>query len=88
MCKLKYKNLEMYRIVIPDILSHSFVYLCHRHFLCIKGNKLANQIRLRFEIRNLDNIISFVVKNCNNCALTAKLPCGTNRQCLPKAPYL
>ena len=49
---------------------------------------MANQIRLRFEIRNLDNIISFVVKNCNNCALTAKLPCGTNRQCLPKAPYL
>ena len=88
MCKLKYKNLEMYRIVIPDILSHSFIYLCHRHFLCIKGNKLANQIRLRFEIRNMDHIISFVVKNCNNCSLTAKLPCGTNRQSLPKSPFL
>ena len=88
MCKLKYKNIDMYRIVIPDILSHSFVYLCHRHYMCIKGNKLANQIRLRFEITNLDQIISFVVTNCNNCSLTAKLLCGTNRQSLPKSTYL
>ena len=79
LCKLKYKNIDMYRVVIPDILSHSFVYLCHRHFMCIKGNKLFNQIKLKFEIRNLDQIISFVVKNCNNCSLTAKIPCGTNR---------
>ena len=57
MCKLRYKNTEMYRIIIPNILSHSFVYLCHRHYLCIKGNKLVNQIRLHFEIQNLDNII-------------------------------
>ena len=88
LCKLKYKNIDMYRVVIPDILSHSFVYLCHRHFMCIKGNKLSNQIKLKFEIRNLDQIISFVVKNCNNCSLTAKIPCGTNRQSLPKSPYM
>ena len=68
MCKLKYKNIDMNCIGIPDILPHSFVYLCHRHYMCIKGNKLGNQIRLRFEIRNLDQMISFVVKNCNNCS--------------------
>ena len=51
--------------------------------MCIKGNKLANQIRLRFEIQNLDNIISFVVRNCNNCSLTAKV-----QICSPKVKGL
>ena len=88
MCKDQYKNVYFYKIIIPDILSHNFVYNAHRHYFCIKSKKLENQINLKFEIRNLNKIIEQVVKNCSNCSMTARVPTGTNRQSLPKNPVL
>ena len=88
LCKEKHKSIGIYKVVIPTILAHSFVYMSHRHYFCIKSKKLENQISIRFEIRNLSKIIENVVKNCSNCTLTARVPCGRNRQSLPKNPMI
>ena len=88
MAKESIKNIMMYKIVLPEIVSYSFVYECHRHYACIKSAKLAAQIRLRFEIRNLDKIIQLVVRECVNCTKNARLPFGSVRQDLPKRPVL
>ena len=83
-----HKNIILYKIVIPDVLAHNFVYMSHRHYFCIKAKKLENQISLKFEIRNLAKIIENVGRNCYNCSMTARVPCGKIRQALPKQPIM
>ena len=61
-------------------MAHSFVMQCHCHFHHIKQRKLFNQISLKFEIRDLQNIINMVVKFCFVCSLTGKVPAGRNRK--------
>ena len=88
LCKEKYKGITIFKVVIPDIFVFSFVTLCHRHYACIKADKLCNQISLRFEIRNLRAICQKVTQECFNCSLNSTVPCGKYRETLPKNPML
>ena len=87
-CKLNYKGLEIFKLIIPDIISHDLVLQSHRMMACVKGLKLFNAIDQTFEVRNLQDICNRVVRQCYNCNLVATKPCGNYRQPLPKDPML
>ena len=87
-CRELVKNIEIYKLIIPDLLSLDLVQQSHRHYGCCKVKKLFNQISTTFEIRNLKELCFRVVKECFTCSLTANQPCGTVRQSLPKNPKM
>ena len=87
-CEELFKGLKVFKIVIPDLLALDLVIQSHRHYGCIRGKKLINQLSSVFEIRNVAEICSRVVAECFSCSLTAKAPCGRFRQNLPKDPVL
>ena len=87
-CKEKYKGLFIYKIIIPDLISHDLVSQSHRHFNCVKGKKLYNQLSVSFEIRNLKELVNRTVKECFSCNITAPEPCGKYRKDLPKNPTM
>ena len=87
-CKEKVDGLFLFKIVLPEIMAHSFVMQCHCHFNHIKQRKLYNQIALKFEIKDLQNIINWVVKFCFVCSLNGRMPTGKHRVSLPKKPML
>lgn len=87
-CKETLDDICLYKVVLPEIMAHSFVMQCHSHFNHIKQKKLYNQISLKFEIKDLQDIINMVVKFCFVCSLSGKVPTGRNRASLPKSPML
>ena len=87
-CKELYKGLELFKLIIPDIVAHNLVIQSHRMTNCSKGMKLFNSISISFEIRALKEIISRVVAQCFACNQTAVKPFSSTRQDLPKHPTL
>ena len=85
LCEELIDTITLYKVVIPEIMAHSFVMQCHYHFNHIiyfnhiKHRKLFNQISLKFEIGDLQNIINIVVKFCFVCSLTGKVPAERNK---------
>ena len=63
-CKEQYKGLFIYKVIIPDLISHDLVSQSHRHFNCVKGKKLYKQLYVSFEIRNLRELVNRTVREC------------------------
>ena len=70
------------------MIAHDLVIQSHRHYACIRGKKLINQLNSVFEIRNVAELVHRVCAECNNCSLVQKQPCGKNRLPLPKHPKM
>ena len=84
-CKETLHGVNIFKLVIPQLMAFELVQQTHRQTGCIKGKKLLNQIRLSFEIVNLEQICTQVTRECFNCSLTAR-PVVKIRQDLPKYP--
>ena len=84
-CKETLYGVVMFKLVIPQLMAFELVQQTHRQTGCSKGKKLVNQIRLAFEIVNLEQICAQVTRECFNCSLTAR-PVVKIRQDLPKYP--
>ena len=84
-CKQTIQGMELYKLVIPQLLAYELVQQTHRMTACCKGKKLQNQINLSFEINNLEFICTQVTRECFNCSLTAK-PFIAIREDMPKFP--
>ena len=53
-CKETLYGVVMFKLVIPQLMAFELVQQTHRQTGCSKGKKLVNQIRLAFEIVNLE----------------------------------
>ena len=87
-CEESIQGLFNYKIVIPDLMSLDLVVQSHRHYACIRGKKLLNQLNSVFEIRNVAELVHRVCQECFNCSLIQKQPCGKTRPPLPKHPKM
>ena len=87
-CEENIQGLVNYKIVIPDLLALDLVVQSHRHYACIRGKKLLNQLNAVFEIRNVAELVNRVCEECYNCSLIQRQPCGKNRPPLPKHPKM
>ena len=84
-CKQTIQGIDLYKLIIPQLLAYELVQQTHRMTACCKGKKLQNQINLSFEINNLEFICTQVTRECFNCSLTAK-PYLAIREDMPKFP--
>ena len=74
-CEENIQGLVNYKIVIPDLLALDLVLQSHRHYACIRGKKLLNQLNAVFEIRNVAELVHRVCEECYNCSLIQKQRC-------------
>ena len=87
-CEECIQGLVNYKIIIPELFALDLVVQSHRHYGCIRGKKLLNQLNAVFEIKNVAEMVARVCQECCNCSLVQKQPCGTNRPALPKSPTM
>ena len=88
-CKIKInEDAFSYKICLPAALAYDTILIAHRQLLHCRGRKLVNYLRVYFEIRDIDNLVNHITRQCFICCLNQPQPAGGTRQPMMKRMML